>query len=167
LLLGSLPDKSTIVIGGLIADITERDTSGIPFLSDIPLLGYLFSDTKKNKSRTELIIMIQSTVIDTEADQVVVNEAEKARTILGKEAEVFAGAPTPPVAGVVTQTRLTQMRQAGPSRPATTTTTTITKSSPVSPATSIVPAESTPAPDVGKAKLPTDAPPLSPPNAVP
>ena len=45
-----MPDKSTVVIGGLIADSTERDTSGLPFLSDIPLLGYLFKDTKKTKT---------------------------------------------------------------------------------------------------------------------
>jgi general secretion pathway protein D len=163
----TVPDKSTIVIGGLISDSTERDSSGLPFLSDIPLLGYLFSDTKKNKNRTELIIMIQPTVVDTEADQVVVNEAEKARTILGKEAEEAGTPPAPPVAGVTTQTQLTRVTPAGPGHPAATTTTTITKSSPVSPSTSIVPAASTPAPDVGKARLPKDPPPLAPPASLP
>jgi general secretion pathway protein D len=158
-----VPDKSTIVIGGLIADSDERDTSGIPFLSDIPGIGYLFSDTKKNKSRTELIIMIQPTVIDTEADQVVVNEAEKARTILGKEAEESSAPMALPVSEVVTQTQLTRVHPAGAGQPAATTTTTIIKSSSVSPTSSIVPAASTPAPDVGKARLPKDPPPLSPP----
>jgi general secretion pathway protein D len=154
-----VPDKSTIVIGGLISDTTERDSTGIPFLSDIPVLGYLFSDTKKNKSRTELIIMIQPTVVDSEADQVVVNEAEKARTILGKEALESAAPPAPPITGVVTQTRFTSVHPNGSA-----TTTTVTKSSAVSPATSIVPESSTPAPDVGKAKLPKDAPSVSSPS---
>jgi len=151
----TVPDKSTIVIGGLISDNTERDTSGLPFLSDIPVLGYLFKDTKKTKTRTELIIMIQPTVVDTEADQVVVNEAEKARTILGKEAEESSAPPPPPVTAVVTQTSTTKVQPAVPGQPPMATTTTVTKSSPVSPSTSLVPAASTAAPDVGKAKTPT------------
>jgi len=162
----TVPDKSTIVIGGLISDNTERDTSGLPFLSDIPVLGYLFKDTKKSKTRTELIIMIQPTVVETEADQVVVNEAEKTRTILGKEAQE-AGAPvTLPVTAVVTRERTTSVRSSagGPSQA---TTTTVTKTSPVSPSHSIVPAASTPAPDVGKGKLPKDAPPVPSPVTTP
>lgn len=86
----SVPDKSTVVIGGLISDTTKRVTSGVPWLSDIPLLGYLFQDTNKTKERDELIIMIQPTVVETEADQVAVDEAEKQRTILGQEAMAAA-----------------------------------------------------------------------------
>lgn len=82
----TVPNKSTVVIGGLITDNTTRDGSGVPFLMDIPVLGYLFSDTKKSKERDELIIMIQPTVIETDADQLAANEAEKQRTILGREA---------------------------------------------------------------------------------
>ena len=82
----TVPDKSTVVIGGLINDTTTRDTSGVPWLSDIPLLGYLFKDTTKSKERDELIIMIQPTVVETDADQIAANEAEKQRTILGREA---------------------------------------------------------------------------------
>jgi general secretion pathway protein D len=163
----TVPDKSTIVIGGLISDNTERDTTGLPFLGDIPVLGYLFKDTKKTKTRTELIIMIQPTVVDTEADQIVVNEAEKARTILGKEAEE-SGAPTPPpVTAVVTQTRTTEVSPGGHGQPPVATTTTVTKTSPVTPSGSIVPEASTPAPDVGKARLPKDARPVPPPAVLP
>lgn len=87
----TVPDKSTIVIGGLISDSNKRASGGVPFLSDIPLLGYLFKDTTKNKERDELIIMIQPTVVATDADQQAINEIEKRRTILGKEAEEAAG----------------------------------------------------------------------------
>jgi len=82
----TVPDKSTIVIGGLITDNMKRNSSGVPFLSDIPVLGYLFSDTSKTKERDELIIMIQPTVVGTDAEQIAANETEKQRTILGKEA---------------------------------------------------------------------------------
>jgi len=81
----TVPDKSTVVIGGLISDQRTRDTSGVPWLSDIPVLGYLFKDTKKNKERDELIIMIQPSVVETDQDQIVVNDAEKKKTILGNE----------------------------------------------------------------------------------
>jgi general secretion pathway protein D len=90
----TVPDKSTIVIGGLISDTNKRTTGGVPWLSDIPVLGYLFKDTVKSKERDELIIMIQPTVVANDADQIAVNEAEKQRTILGKEAEAAAGPTT-------------------------------------------------------------------------
>ena len=90
----TVQNKSTVVIGGLITDTTKRNSSGIPFLSDIPILGYLFSDTSKSKERDELIIMIQPSVVETDADQIAVNEAEKQRTILGREAvEAANGTP--------------------------------------------------------------------------
>ena len=90
----TIPDKSTVVIGGLISDTTTRDTSGVPLLSDIPILGYLFKDTTKSKERDELIIMIQPTVVETDADQIAVDEAERRRTILGVEAEEAATGAT-------------------------------------------------------------------------
>ena len=90
----TVQNKATVVIGGLITDNTTRNAGGVPFLMDIPVLGYLFSDTKKNKERDELIIMIQPTVIETDADQIAANEAEKQRTILGREA-VQAAETTP------------------------------------------------------------------------
>jgi general secretion pathway protein D len=155
----TVPDRATIVIGGLISDTTQRNANGLPFLSDIPFLGYFFSDTLKTKNRSELIIMISPTVIETDADQILANESEKARTILGHEAENTVAAPAPRIAAVVTQTRETRVRPAGPGHPIPTkTTTTVTRSSPVSPTASLVPAASSPAPDVGKARLPEDPP---------
>ena len=136
----TVPDKSTIVIGGLISDSNKRTTSGIPWLSDIPLLGYLFKDTAKDKERDELIIMIQPTVVETDADQIAVNEAEKRRTILGRDAINAAGAP-----GTSTTTK--------------TSSTTVTVKAPGETVAqpSLVPAASSPAPDVGRG-VPPDAP---------
>jgi general secretion pathway protein D len=155
----TVPDRSTIVIGGLISDQTQRNATGIPWLSDIPFLGYFFSDTSKSKMRNELIIMISPTVIETDADQVLANESEKARTILGRDAETASSAPAPHFTAIVTQTKETSIRPGSPGHPVPTeTTTTITKSSPVSTPTSFVPAASTPAPDVSKGRLPRDSP---------
>ena len=159
----TVPDKSTIVIGGLISDQVQRNTTGIPLLSDIPLLGYFFRDTTNDKTRTELIIMISPTVIETEADQVLANESEKNRTILEQNARRAAPPVAPPVTRVVTQTQLTTLRSATAQSPASTVSTTVTKSSNVSPSHSLVPDASSPGPDVGKAQFPKDDPETTPP----
>jgi len=49
----------------LIRDGTDFSRSGIPFLSDIPILGALFGQTSKNSHRSELIILITPHVIRT------------------------------------------------------------------------------------------------------
>jgi general secretion pathway protein D len=51
-------DGQTIVIGGLIAEQTNKATEGIPFLSKIPLFGYLFGSVTDKYERRELIILL-------------------------------------------------------------------------------------------------------------
>jgi type II secretion system protein D len=92
----TVPNRSTVVIGGLIRETTERDAQGLPWLSDIPVLGYLFGAVDKAKKREELIIMIEPTVVANDADQLAVNQEENQRTILGREAvEAATGTSTP------------------------------------------------------------------------
>jgi type II secretory pathway component GspD/PulD (secretin) len=61
-------DGQTIVIGGLIREDKSNDNAGIPFLSRIPLLGYLFGTTTKNTTRNELIILLTPRVIKSARD---------------------------------------------------------------------------------------------------
>lgn len=61
-------DGNTIIIGGLIRDDISKARSGIPFLSKIPVLGYLFGSTTESEQRTELIILLTPRVIRTHAD---------------------------------------------------------------------------------------------------
>ncbi|RKZ67673.1 MAG: type II secretion system protein GspD [Gammaproteobacteria bacterium] len=56
----------TVVLGGLILETHNEAKSGIPFLMDIPWLGYLFSSTSDVVFRTELIVMITPKVIEDE-----------------------------------------------------------------------------------------------------
>jgi general secretion pathway protein D len=81
----TIKNNSTVVIGGLIRDTTEHSGSGIPFLSDIPVLGYLFGATDKAKKREELIIMIQPTVVATDSDQLTVDNREEGHTLLAPD----------------------------------------------------------------------------------
>jgi type IV pilus assembly protein PilQ len=48
----------TTVIGGIYVDSDTESDTGIPFLSDIPLLGWLFKSNSKQKTKTELLIFI-------------------------------------------------------------------------------------------------------------
>jgi len=61
-------DKQTIIIGGLIREDTTKSRSGIPFLKDIPILGYLFGTTSETKDRVELVILLTPHVIMTHDD---------------------------------------------------------------------------------------------------
>ncbi|MEW6416492.1 MAG: secretin N-terminal domain-containing protein [Nitrospirota bacterium] len=53
----------TIVIGGLIQENVSKSKDGIPFLSDIPIIGNLFGNTTDKTTRTELIILLTPHVI--------------------------------------------------------------------------------------------------------
>jgi|GEM_PF-1275005 len=59
-------DGETLVIGGLIKEQKSKGRTGIPFLADIPILGYLFSHTTDTVYKTELIILITPHVINNE-----------------------------------------------------------------------------------------------------
>lgn len=48
----------TIGIGGLVSETTRNQRSRIPFLGDIPILGYLFGTTTTEKIKTEVVVLI-------------------------------------------------------------------------------------------------------------
>jgi general secretion pathway protein D len=48
----------TMVLGGLITENKTKSTSGLPFLSQIPILGGLFGTQDYTNNRTELVILI-------------------------------------------------------------------------------------------------------------
>ncbi len=56
-------DGQTIVIGGLIQEDNKDTKSGIPFLSKIPIIGYLFGTSGKKKERTEIIVLLTPHVL--------------------------------------------------------------------------------------------------------
>ena len=49
--------------GGIYVDSDTESDTGIPFLSDIPLLGWLFKSNAKLKTKTELLIFITPKVV--------------------------------------------------------------------------------------------------------
>ena len=58
-----LADQETLVIGGLIMEQEEDVRVGLPLLGRIPILGYLFSDTRKVKTENELLIVVSPRLV--------------------------------------------------------------------------------------------------------
>jgi type II secretion system protein D len=59
----TIPNGQTIVLGGLIVGKNNQEKSGIPLLGDIPYLGKLFSTTGNNEDRSELMVLIQPSIV--------------------------------------------------------------------------------------------------------
>ncbi len=55
-----------IVIGGLMQTIREEGKNGIPWLSELPYLGWLFRTNTGVGKKTELVILLRPTVIKSE-----------------------------------------------------------------------------------------------------
>ena len=51
-------DGETIVIGGILKDTAQDNTSGIPYLKDVPVLGWLFKSWSIQKDLEELVVFI-------------------------------------------------------------------------------------------------------------
>ena len=56
-------DSDTIVIGGILKTQEQTGEQGVPWLSKIPILGWLFKTESINKSRRQLMVFITPKVI--------------------------------------------------------------------------------------------------------
>jgi len=70
-------DHDTIILGGLIETDKNKNKSGVPFLMDIPMLGYLFRSTHADEVRKEFIVLIRPTVLPTPEIAALTATAEK------------------------------------------------------------------------------------------
>lgn len=72
-------DGHTLVIGGILTERKEQSRSGIPLLSKIPILGYLFGTTTDSVRKKELILMITPHVISNHDEADALTEEYKGR----------------------------------------------------------------------------------------
>jgi general secretion pathway protein D len=56
-------DSQTVAIGGLISDSMRASQQGVPFLSDIPVLGNFFKFDDKRKEKVNLIILLTPRIL--------------------------------------------------------------------------------------------------------
>ncbi len=81
-------DRETVVIGGLITEDKTVSESGIPWLKDIPILGYLFKRHSTVNLKRELIILLTPYVIENEEESRQVTEQQKNKSTLFKESQM-------------------------------------------------------------------------------
>lgn len=76
----SVSDGNTILLGGLISEENNASKSGIPWAKDIPLVGGLFqTNNVSSTTRTELVIMLTSYVIEDDFDARSITDAFRAQ----------------------------------------------------------------------------------------
>lgn len=61
----AIKDGETVALGGLIRHSHNKGNSGIPFLKDIPILGYLARTDTDNRDRTELLVFLTPRIVRT------------------------------------------------------------------------------------------------------
>jgi len=64
----------TVYLGGLISEQDSRGRSGVPYLSRVPIIGSLFGARSKALTRSETLVMITPTVIESSVDLKEVSE---------------------------------------------------------------------------------------------
>ncbi len=93
----SAPNRSTIILGGLIQDAKTNDRTGFPILGRLPLIGALFSDTSKTKMRTELIVLMRPEVSLSKLENYHLRQKLEDRTHFGPELEQDDCPDCPPI----------------------------------------------------------------------
>ena len=79
------PNCATLILGGLITDRKGRSQTGVPILSRIPVVGALFRNTEKNKSREELVILMRPEVSLSKVDLQRLRQKGEDKTHFGPE----------------------------------------------------------------------------------
>lgn len=69
----------TVAIGGLISDRVSTTETGVPFLMDIPVLGWLFKSQSKRKEKVNLIILLTPQIVSDAGDMMKVSDEQRTR----------------------------------------------------------------------------------------
>jgi len=106
-------DRETMVIGGLIRDNVTTAESKVPFLGDIPILGWLFKYKTTRIEKTNLMIFITPYIIKNEEDSAAITKKktdgleefrkeqhfEKKKIEPALQSKTTVTAPAPPPSG--------------------------------------------------------------------
>lgn len=85
----------TVVLGGLIRENKTESESGVPGLSKLPVLGFLFGATKDTSRRTELVVLITPRAVrDPSVSRQITEEfrerMESLKPLFGSRSETLA-----------------------------------------------------------------------------
>ncbi len=71
-------DQQTLVIGGLVRDDLVLNEKKIPFLGDIPFIGWLFKSESRASVKLNLLVFLTPTIVSDEVDVVELNARKSA-----------------------------------------------------------------------------------------
>jgi general secretion pathway protein D len=76
----------TAVIGGLLSSEADNSRQGVPFLSDIPVLGNLLSDNSRNAQKENLLVFLTPHIVRSREDlqSLALDERQKFVRALGR-----------------------------------------------------------------------------------
>jgi hypothetical protein len=85
-----IPDGATRVIGGLIGRDRTEGRAGVPFLSQIPYLGFLFGSRSRSDNLRNMMFFVTATIVEEQPtnDLLVEPINEEARISMAEEAEL-------------------------------------------------------------------------------
>jgi general secretion pathway protein D len=96
-------ENKTLGLGGLIEERKVQDREGIPFLSRIPILGYLFGTTTEITRKTELVIPTPRVILDrprprpsTRSSSAAPGSGGRSRTRTGRSRRPVPAGPAQP-----------------------------------------------------------------------
>jgi general secretion pathway protein D len=75
----NLPDGATMWLGGIIRSDVQEGETGIPYLSDIPLIGGLFGSTSKTNTKTTLFFFCTPRILEDFQELDDISQQGKAR----------------------------------------------------------------------------------------
>jgi general secretion pathway protein D len=86
----TVPSGATVVLGGLIQDNLKKSESGIPIVDQVPYLGNFFKFQTHTRTRNELLVFIQPTVVENNLETFRASMKEEKRTKVGSSMSELA-----------------------------------------------------------------------------
>jgi type II secretory pathway component GspD/PulD (secretin) len=80
-----IPSGNTLVMGGLVSDSSTKGNTKVPFMGDIPLLGWAFRSESKTQNKKNLLIFITPTIVQNEDFQPTQTDFLKTKLTEGTE----------------------------------------------------------------------------------
>jgi len=65
----TVPDGGTVLLSGLMTDVKYNAASGVPFFSDLPIVGRVFGSDLKQREKINLLIIVSTNLILFEEEE--------------------------------------------------------------------------------------------------
>jgi len=83
----TIPDGHTMIVGGVLTDNVTEASSKVPFLGDLPLIGWLFRSTSETQRKVNLYVFITPHIIGDDfanLDEISKKKKQEVEKLTGK-----------------------------------------------------------------------------------